>query len=53
MASDLNVYENPLIPDIARKDLREINTLEGFAWASHQLALQPPPLPRRAGDAPD
>jgi hypothetical protein len=41
VASDLNVYENPLIPDIARKDLREIDTLKGFAWTITNLPYSP------------
>ena len=41
VASDLNVYENPLILDIERKDLREIISLEGFAWTITNLPYSP------------
>lgn len=37
VASELNIYSGPLIPDIAQKDLREITSLDGFAWVVTNL----------------
>jgi hypothetical protein len=43
VASELDIYPDPLIPDIAQRDLRDIDTLDGFAWVVTNLPYSDPP----------
>jgi hypothetical protein len=37
VASDLHAYEDPLVSDIAVRDLRQLTSLRGFKWAITNL----------------
>jgi hypothetical protein len=37
VASDLHAYEDPLVPDIAIRDLRQLTSLRGFKWVITNL----------------
>ena len=43
VASELNVYPDPLITDIVQRDLRAIDNLNGFAWTIANLPYSPGP----------
>jgi hypothetical protein len=40
IASDLHAYSDPLVPDIAIRDLRQTTSLRGFKWAVTNLPYQ-------------